>query len=408
MQEKDIKEFDGLIRSMLEDAEEKPSPRVWTAVSARVFGAPAAGTWSGWAWAGAAMAAALLALGVFLKPFSSHIPQMDPAAVQIIEQGSNVADLMLPETEDLRAEGETPSEFAAAPVTSAPRAAKTIVRTEVAQESVPVAQEVAPLAEEQVSEEAAQAPAPAESSPKAATGKAEEAQPQDYAYAFTDEEESFKAVPVSVSMHGALAGNGSDFNMPVYRQNLAPGALTGPKTTITELGDSSYGLPFTAGIGVRLYFLPRLSFSTGLDYSMVSRKFDGEYTKVGESGLVEVQAKGSVSHKLQYLGIPLNLYFDALTTNAFSFYLYGGGEAEFCVANDYILRADQEYRYSKSVDRIQWSTTVGVGVQFQLSRYLGIYLDPGLRYYFNCDQPKNVRTEHPLMFNLNAGLRINL
>lgn len=404
MQEKDIREFDGLMRSMLEDAEVKPSPRVWNAVSARVFGAPAAGTWSGWAWAGAVMAAALLALGVFLKPFASHLPQENPAAVQILDRGGNVADLIVPEAEELRADGDASSELAAVPVTSAPRAAKSIVKADVEQKVAEAEQTPLQQADEAVEAE----PAPAEAAPVTVAGRTEDTRSRGYNSDFYEDSHERTSRLVSVSMHGALAGNGSDFNMPVHRQNLAPGALSGPKTTITELGDSSYGLPFTAGIGLRLQILPRLSLGTGLDYSMVSRKFDGEYTRVGESGLVEVQAKGNVSHKLQYLGIPLNLYFDALATKAFNFYLYGGGEAEFCIANNYVLRADQEYRYSKAVDRIQWSTTLGVGVQFKVNSFFGIYLDPGLRYYFNCDQPKNVRTEHPLMFNLNAGLRFNL
>ena len=71
-------------------------------------------------------------------------------------------------------------------------------------------------------------------------------------------------------------------------------------------------MPFTLGLGVRIYLLPRFSLATGLDYSLLTRSFTGCYEDLS----------GSVSHTLQYLGIPLNLYYDILSSDKIKFYVY--------------------------------------------------------------------------------------
>ena len=43
-----------------------------------------------------------------------------------------------------------------------------------------------------------------------------------------------------------------------------------------------------------------------------------------------------------------------------------------------------------------------------LSRRLGVYIDPGVRYYFPGQQPKSVRTDNPLLVTFEAGLRFDL
>lgn len=376
----------------MEDAEVKPSRRVWSAVSERVFGTPAVPAWKGWVWAG--VAAASLALGLFWRPSSENEINEIPALRNEI-----FADLAPASAEDC-----TPSFPEHIPVVEN---IATICGTPAP--AVSKAEPVAEVKPETVEGDGLEPEMNTVDNGIGAGTFSKEDSSEDECQPFNFEDEIVRSSgTVELTFNGAMSGNESDFNMPVHRPHLAPGVPSGPRTTVAELGDSSYGIPFTAGLGVRLYVLPRFSIGTGADYSMVSRTFDGEYTRVGEGGLVEVQAQGSVSHRMQYIGIPLNMYYDAVSTKALKFYIHGGGEAEFCVSNDYIIHSNQEYRYSKSVERIQWSVGAGVGVQFLFTPRLGVYLDPGVRYYFNCDQPKNVRTEHPLMFNLNAGFRINL
>ena len=57
---------------------------------------------------------------------------------------------------------------------------------------------------------------------------------------------------------------------------------------------------------------------------------------------------------------------------------------------------------------MQLSANAGIGVEFMLGRYVGLYLDPSLRYYFKSGQPKSIRTAQPLMLGFELGLRFNL
>ena len=54
------------------------------------------------------------------------------------------------------------------------------------------------------------------------------------------------------------------------------------------------------------------------------------------------------------------------------------------------------------------SVNLGIGVEFLLGDYLGLYIDPSLRYYFDNGQPKSIRTDQPLMLGFEMGLRVKL
>jgi hypothetical protein len=64
--------------------------------------------------------------------------------------------------------------------------------------------------------------------------------------------------------------------------------------------------------------------------------------------------------------------------------------------------------HKEKADGVQMSAAIGLGAEFGLTQYLGLYIDPSLRYYFDCDQPKSIRTAQPLMFSVEAGLRFRL
>jgi hypothetical protein len=64
--------------------------------------------------------------------------------------------------------------------------------------------------------------------------------------------------------------------------------------------------------------------------------------------------------------------------------------------------------HQEAVKGVQLSANAGIGVEFLLGRYVGIYIDPSVRYYFNCKQPNSIRTAQPLMLGFEMGLRFNL
>ena len=153
---------------------------------------------------------------------------------------------------------------------------------------------------------------------------------------------------------------------------------------------------------------PRLSIGSGLTYSLLDRSFTGTYNEVS-GGAVTRTVDGDVRHTMHYVGVPLNLYFDVVKTGSIKFYVFGGGAAEYCVANSYTLKANpQNIVYKEAVKGLQYSASAGLGVEFRIADHLGLFFDPSAKYYFPSSHPKSVRTDKPYMVNFEAGLRFNL
>ena len=58
-------------------------------------------------------------------------------------------------------------------------------------------------------------------------------------------------------------------------------------------------------------------------------------------------------------------------------------------------------------DRSQWSVGGALGVQYNIIPQLGLYVEPGIKYYF--DNGSNIRNYfkyRPTNFNLQIGLRL--
>ena len=159
--------------------------------------------------------------------------------------------------------------------------------------------------------------------------------------------------------------------------------------------------------GVKIDFAPRWSVGIGLNYSLLSRRFYGTYTKVGENGSILKDVSSDIRATQHYIGIPVNVYYDIVNSDKLSFYTYAGGTAEKCVADKYqVLNTD--ITHSEKVKGVQLSANIGMGAEFMVGKHLGIYIDPSIRYYFDNDQPKSIRTAQPLMFGFEMGLRARL
>ena len=62
----------------------------------------------------------------------------------------------------------------------------------------------------------------------------------------------------------------------------------------------------------------------------------------------------------------------------------------------------------EKIEGLQWSVNVGVGLQYFFTDFFGLYFDPSLVYFFDCDQPFSIRTSQPLQFEMELGLRFKL
>jgi hypothetical protein len=202
-------------------------------------------------------------------------------------------------------------------------------------------------------------------------------------------------------------------NNPQSREGLSP--MKSPalgkqytKTTVEQTStETLYGIPLSFGAGVRLHFTDRWSIGMGLNYTLLTSKFNGKYIKVTD-GIEEAPIAGNIRNIQHYIGIPINAYYDVVSKDFINLYAYAGGAVEKCILNRYQVQAATNPNHSESVEGVQLSVNAGIGVEFRLGRYVGLYIDPSLRYYFNNGQPKSIRSSQPLMLGFEAGLRFNL
>lgn len=224
-----------------------------------------------------------------------------------------------------------------------------------------------------------------------------------------EDERSEKSSGVSLFLGGDVQSNGNPRAATGMSMKRKPGSIAPVFTTVEQVSkESSYSVPVSLGLGVRIPFAKRWSIGTGISYSILERTFTGLYNEF--DGEVKTRTINSdIKHSLQYIGMPLNVYFDILGNKNIDFYTFAGGSVEKAVVNRYrISQTPEDINYSTSVKGVQWSAAMGFGVEFRPAKYIGIYIDPSLRYYFDCNQPISIRTQQPLMMSFEIGLRVNL
>lgn len=223
-----------------------------------------------------------------------------------------------------------------------------------------------------------------------------------------DEEETQRSSLRAVTLSG-LTGTNSTQNSFRVNPMRRPALSSAPKKTgIKETStNTTYGIPISFGAGVRFDISKKWSIGTGLNYTLLTRKFYGTYTSVDANGVEVGSISSDIRESQHFIGLPVNFYYDIVNQKNINFYTYAGGAVEKCLSDKFQV-LDTGITHTEKVQGLQLSANVGLGVEFMLGQYLGIYVDPSLRYYFNNNQPKSIRTVQPLMFGLEMGLRINL
>lgn len=225
---------------------------------------------------------------------------------------------------------------------------------------------------------------------------------------YFEEPVNTKKLKTSLTLSG-ITGTNSITNSTRSGIQKRPALVAGSaKTGITETSsNTTYSLPVSAGVGVKLDFNDRWSLGVGVNYSYLSRKFYGTYIKTDENGTVINSTASDVRNAQHYIGIPLNAYYNILNNKHINFYTYAGGTVEKCISDKYYVLSTNIVHTEKP-EGVQLSVNAGIGVEFMLGQHLGLYIDPSLRYYFDCDQPKSIRTTQPLMLGFEMGLRVIL
>lgn len=158
---------------------------------------------------------------------------------------------------------------------------------------------------------------------------------------------------------------------------------------------TKHNMPVSFGATVSYALNDRLALTSGLVYTLATSSF--------EHGTSSNASKDEQT--LHYVGIPLTASYTIWSNSWLKTYVNAGGQADFNVS----AKVETEgHTTNIDKDRAQLSVGAAAGVQLNVIKQMGVYVEPGMRYYF--DNGSNVQTvfkEHPCNFSLQMGLRWN-
>lgn len=162
-------------------------------------------------------------------------------------------------------------------------------------------------------------------------------------------------------------------------------------------GKAKHHAPVSVGMQIAFGVAPRLSLSTGVVYPRTSSDFY-PYAPNNDYNVHQV---------LHYVGIPVGLNYELWRSGGFHAYVMAGAEAAYNVKND--TDEDGTRKQDAKRDRVQFSGKASLGAQYDISPSVGLYIEPGAKYYFdNGSDIENTFKDKKLNFNLQFGLRFNL
>jgi hypothetical protein len=190
---------------------------------------------------------------------------------------------------------------------------------------------------------------------------------------------------------------------PVY--GAAPGT---PPHRMYYLGDvfepkkvqerkaSKHAFPIRLGIKLSYPLNDRLSLQSGVGYTLL--KSDLSYSSM------------QIGQQLHYIGVPLGLRYQLWNSGRFSLYGAVGAMLEKCVKNSSELpSAFTDAALINTEKPWQCSLNAALGAEYRLDKAIGIYLEPGVGYFFeDGTSVEHYYTEHPFVPSLEIGLRWNM
>ena len=154
--------------------------------------------------------------------------------------------------------------------------------------------------------------------------------------------------------------------------------------------------PISVGLSVGYPLSSKLSLSTGVVYT----RLRSDFTSIMNDLSISRQ------QTLHYLGIPLNAQYHFWHSGHLNVYFSAGGEADYNIKARMVSCGVEQQMHR---DRWQFSLQGGVGIQYDVLPQLGLYAEPGAKYYFdNGSAINNFFKDNPLNFNLQVGLRLNI
>ena len=192
------------------------------------------------------------------------------------------------------------------------------------------------------------------------------------------------------------------YNSPItdYQNDVSDTYVVTPPT----INKANHHQPIRVGLSLRYAISPRWSLLTGVNYSYLQSDFSSYNNRTSTDK----------KQKLHYIGIPVNLSYTLWQKKKFNLYLIAGAQAEKLVKGQTETTTTQHNQSTTSKtenvheNKPIFSTNTSLGVEYQLGKFIGLFAEPGVNYYFkNGSGIESSYTEKPFNFNFNLGVRVN-
>ena len=161
-------------------------------------------------------------------------------------------------------------------------------------------------------------------------------------------------------------------------------------------------LPISIQLTLSRQLSEQLSVETGLSYTLLK----SSNTTGSPTAYIQEQ------QRLHYLGIPLRMGWQWYNHAPLSLYTSAGVMMEVPVHStlsvNHVNNGMNTYNTREKLSLpLQWSTSLGIGLQYDITPQIGFYLEPSLQYFFNDGSSiKSYRTEHRFSVTLPLGIRL--
>lgn len=208
----------------------------------------------------------------------------------------------------------------------------------------------------------------------------------------------------TIAGHRAFAGSSSVMSSPVEGglHGSFPSLVNSYASPATKV---EHHQPLSVGVGARYFINNRWAVETGLTYSMLESEIKSD------RGMSHVYG----NQKIHYLGIPVAVGYQWINGKRLSVYTSGGVTAEFGVKGTMnttsVLEGGSTDKTTSDISDIPVQMSVGVaaGVQYNILRNLGVYVEPGMVYYIdNGSSLETSYSDKPLNFKLKVGVRLDI
>ena len=184
-----------------------------------------------------------------------------------------------------------------------------------------------------------------------------------------------------------------------FSDYLPPGSTRATKEPIWLIGYEErqhHDHPISFGLTVSYPLTNRWTLSTGLVYT----RLNSQFVNVLSGTLI------TTDQRLDYLGVPLNVQYHVLKGKGWKAYATAGAQIDW---NIRAKRNTEGVDVNARNDYPQWSLAGGIGIEYDIIPLVGIYAEPGLRYYLKNDSKvDNFFKDQPFNWTLQIGIRLNL